>query len=168
MSLRTIIDRVTGVLGGVPGIGQVHGYVRHIDKAPEHSSAAAALCVKDDVLNVWFVTRAQTEASEEDCNSTDYHERHVILIEGWLGLDDADASEETFQDLVETIRTEFRRHLALGRSSSDPALTALAGVICGPLSCVIDHNMFGSVLAHHARLTLPVTEWVSVSDASAG
>jgi len=74
------------------------------------------------------------------------------VISGYVGLQDANASEETFQDLVDDIVNALESRKRLGLGTSAPIH------VRPPQVPVIDHAWFGPLLCHHCDIQLRVLE----------
>ena len=143
MSYANIRDYLKTKLQAVDGIGVVHDY----DRWAADWAALVNLYVSNDKLNGWHITR---KATGEAWKSLPVVERaHTYEIIGIYALKDADASEKTFQDLVEKVMEELRFDFTLGGNCQQT----------GPLKLeTLEPRMFGSVLCHVAVLKLPVQE----------
>jgi len=152
MSYATIRSQIATLIGAVSGIGQVHEYrrntktweefyLRHVDKM---------------IVNNWEISRTSREQESiavQDLGGTEpfYHDTHQILIIGHMSVRDEDATEKTFQDLIDAIVTKIRQNFLLG------------GLVLLPRSLqvpTITHKMYGGVLVHYAELTYEAIERV--------
>jgi hypothetical protein len=141
MSLGAIRSYLKSLLSGVAGIGVVHDYERW---AVQYSDLLNYY-VKNSKLNGWAITRRSTEAEWSAMPVVD--RTHQIEITGIYSLKDADASEKTFQDLIEAVDAAVRFDHTLGGNC----------LVAGPLAVeVVEARMFGSVLCHYCLLRLPV------------
>jgi hypothetical protein len=77
-------------------------------------------------------------------------------------LDDANASEKTFQDLIEGIREKFRTKFDLNGSCESTYLdSTYEGGKVGIQVKMIEMRTFGSVLCHYCELQLGAQERLS-------
>ena len=107
MFWANIRTQLKTVLEGVSGVGTVHDYQRWEIEADNF----ATLFVSQGRINAWMITR---DASLEDERTQKQHyRRHQIRIIGLYALDDSDATENIFADLLETVCSTLRSDLTL-------------------------------------------------------
>jgi len=99
----------------------------------------------------WEITRVSVREHQDGA----FFRHHDFQVEGYMSLSDADASDKTFQVLVDDVCAAFRT-AADGPTwyylnGDDPRLSPAQVE-------VIDVRMFGNVLCHHARIRVSVTE----------
>lgn len=134
----------------VPRIGIVHPYERYAVKReafqalymwqpPERSQPRE--------LRGWFIRRLATR--ELDDTSTKTVVQIDWQIRGYMALQDALASEVTFDNLVEQLRHAFQADLTLGGLLDDELV---AGAPLGPQLVESAPYMFAGVLCHGVRL----------------
>lgn len=145
MRLTSIREQIKAILEGVSGIGVVHDYQRWSatwEKFLDHFKDP------DGKINGWVFTREKTPAT---CESATHESRvHSFKIRGYYGLKDEDATELTFQDLIENISAAFRAKRTLNSTAEDS----------GPFQVdLVEPRLFGSVLCHYCELTLEVEEF---------
>ncbi len=141
-----IRTQIKTILEGVAGIGIVHDYQRWDVEAEGFQT----LYVSGGRIHVWAVTREQsTEAAE----AQQQHVRtHRVRITGVYSLDDSDATEKTFSDLMETVCDALRRNNSLNGSAESS----------GPPQVTRDgHARFAGTLCHFGEITLDVREDVT-------
>jgi hypothetical protein len=103
--------------------------------------------VANDKLNGWHLSRKATAETWVSLPVTD--RKHTWQIVGIHALKDSDASEKTFQELVEQVMVLFRFDSRLGGNCQ----------VAGPAQLdTLETRMFGSVLCHVAVIKLPVQE----------
>jgi len=149
MPLNDIIATVADMLAAVEGVGpNVHARIRWgADEAKFKE-----LFQDDGKILGWTVTREATTATDLVGVTID---KHAIVIRGYLSLSDADATETTFQDLVETIRDAFNQNRRLRVAGiSKAAFTSRVSVR------TVEHRMFGGYLCHYAELVLLADDFV--------
>ncbi len=143
MSWANIRTQLKTILEGVSGIGVVHDYQRWDVEADNFQT----LYVSGGRIHVWSITRDQSTEGEE---AQQQHVRtHRIRITGVYSLDDSDATEKTFSDLMETICDTLRQNNDLNdaaESSGPPQVTR------------DDHTRFAGTLCHFGEITLEVRE----------
>ncbi len=83
---------------------------------------------------------------------------HLMMVRVYLGLCDADATGETFQTLLDTVRETFRLAEPADQAA-DWGYRNGDNIAQTPLQIpVIDDRMFGSVLCHYAEIHISVTD----------
>ena len=152
MSFSAIRDQVKTTLSGVSGIGQVHDYRRHTifwtDFYARH--------VNNMQVNNWEITRLKNMTSIAAISNSAgllpyYHYAHQIQILGHMSLKDEDATEKTFQDLVDGVLDALRQNYSL------------SGLLIFPMKFnapVIKAEKFGGVLVHYTEISVEATERV--------
>jgi hypothetical protein len=77
-------------------------------------------------------------------------ERHLVVIRGYLGVSDKDATEQTFQDLIEAVRAALRAKRNLNGKVLDttPAQARL-----------VTAATIGGVLCHYCELSFAAIEF---------
>ena len=134
-------------LEAVTGIGKVYPRLRW---TTDQLKFKEAFKTTSDVVNAWMITRFKTTA--EHVNSDQISRRHSFKIVGVYGFNDEDATEDTFQALVEAVVTKFNADRDLGGAAFDS----------GPMQVeTVEFRMFSGVLCHYAELTLEVEEMVT-------
>lgn len=146
MSWANIRTQLKTILQGVAGIGTVHDYQRWEIEA----DAFATLFVSQGRIHTWMITR---DASlEEERAQRQHYRRHQVRIIGLYALDDSDATEKTFSDLLETVCITLR---------SNPTLNGAAESSGPPQVRRDDHARFAGVLCHFGEITLEAREDVT-------
>lgn len=146
MPYAAIRDAIVTILQGVSGVENVYGYERY----SADLSGLRALYNGTGTLHGWNVTRERTPATYR--TNTQTERRHRFILRGYYALDDAAASEQTFQELVEAIEAVFR----------DADTLAGTAEVAGPLQVErVVPVMFAGVLCHHAELSIEAQELVS-------
>lgn len=135
---------IVALMNTVPDIGQVHGYERYARQLSE----MLALYQTGDQVRGWHVRRAATREISPDVGR--YVVDHDWQLRGFMSLSDADASERTFDALIETIRDAFRADDTLGGVVDTMITDERAGVQVQESTPV----MFAGVLCHSVRLAL--------------
>jgi len=147
MALKDLRDRFKAKLAAVEGVGVVHDYQRWSNewgKFLDHFKDA------DGKINGCCFTRSATPSERVVMPYLDRN--HTFLIRYYYGLNDADATELFFQDLLEDIQDAFDSEY----NWDDYAVNS------GPMQItVVDNRVFGSVLCHYAELTYWIEERVS-------
>lgn len=155
MSVANIRAQIKAILETVTGIGVVHDYERWaVNWADILSQFKPSNQAK---INGWMITRTETE---ERVHAFGQNQAvHSFLIRGVYSLDDSEASEKTFQDLIEAIRERFRSNFNLNGSCQSiyPEFGEWAGK-AGIQADTVEARMFGGVLCHYCELGLGAQE----------
>lgn len=151
MSYEAIREQVAAILGAVDGIGVVHQYLRWAVAREKFNEL-----FKDEStggINAWNITRRETP--EKWLTNIEHIRVYEFIIRGVYGLNDSDASELTFQSLIEDICAAFRNNSTLNDTCETiaPEFGSMAGR-SGVQVLLVDHRKFGSVLCHHCKLCL--------------
>ena len=146
MSQADILGEITTIVAGVSGVGVVHDFERSSRSPAEWLD----IMTSGGKINGWTISREATE-SEWEFHTTN-RLRHVFRIKGYYAVDDAAASEKTFQALVDEVRKAFNGHETLSGDA----------LISGP--CQIDYVGIREIAPdtgyylHVAELTLAAEE----------
>lgn len=146
MSEANIRAQIKTNLEAVSGIGVVHNYERYSRSWAQFLN----LMTSSGTVNGWMIHR------EANANARQVGGRierwHTYRIFGVYALDDANASEVTFQALLELIYAAF---------IDDPRLTGTAAGTEPIQIESIDADEFGGRLYHTAELVLEVMERIT-------
>lgn len=148
MSASALRTAIKNKVAGVSGVANVYDYMRFAS----HQTAFETLFKSGTTLHGWMVTR-RTMPSSVDTRDTTIR-AHGFKIIGLYGVDDATASEKTFDGLVEAICNAF---------DADADLGGLVHVSAPAQVAVIEHRMFFGNLCHYAEIDLQPKEQVSFS-----
>lgn len=139
-------------LNTVPGSGVVHTYERQSNDIKKF--LALFQDPSSGKILGWEITRRAVTEHQQGA----YFRHHKMVLTGYMGLQDAEASSATFQDLVDVICDEFR--------TADP----ISGTVMwhyrdgdnpdnSPVQVEqINDRMFGNVLCHCAVIAISITE----------
>jgi hypothetical protein len=99
---QIIRDWIVAQLNTVPNIGAVHSYQRYADREKQ----LADLYQHNGRLHGWFARRVSVVERQlaSGCNT----EQSIWLIQGYLAMNDATASELEFDALLDGIRETFK------------------------------------------------------------
>ncbi len=150
MSESAIRAEIFSILSGVTDIGKVYDYDRwSADWGVFITLFKATISGKDQIRGCEITRRAAP--GEYDSNAEELVS-HQYVIKMYMSLSDADATEKTFNALIEAVKTAFRFNFELNGVCES----------AGPVSAdIIEPRFFGSVLCHYAELSLPVRETVT-------
>lgn len=149
MSLAIIRTEIKTVLEGVSGIGMVYDYIRH---APKESIWKVLFTTSLNRLHTWQITRTGVK---DDWLTTCENgiRRHSFQVLGYYSLKDDDASENTFQDLTDSVMT------ALRNAAKSPPLSGTALNMTTP-QAEIYHKDYYKVLTHACCIKFTVDEYI--------
>lgn len=148
MSYSAILALLKTIVEGVAGTGKIHDYVR----LARNEQKFIELFVTDNVVNGWQISRRSTPQSFEDSDEKDgvlIEAVHEYILTGFRGIDDANASEKTFQNLVEAVSDAL---------ATDSTLQAADYNIGAPQILVVEPRAFGHVLCHVAEISIKIAE----------
>ncbi len=149
MAYSSIRTALKTRLEAISGVQNVHHYLRHISRGVEDPAYAALFVNGASDVHAWRFTRtncAQTVCADHDST---IKRTHTIEIEGYRGLIDASASENTFQDLVDTVLTAL--------NGGDKTLGGVAEMGIPQLTR-FQPVMFYNVLCHGATIRIDIEE----------
>lgn len=144
-----IRDAIKAKLDAITGIGKVHTYERYSQK--QSDLVAFYKDVASGRLLGWHISRVASREAYIDIER--WVRDHDWKIRGFMALDDADETQETFDTLIESICDAFRVDPSLGDlifSTVIEEKNHQAGVQVEEVAPVL----FGGVLCHSARLAL--------------
>lgn len=162
MALADIREQIKLILSTAEGsvykltTGVIHDYFRWSadwDKFLQLMSIVDPDDSDKRIINGWMITR---EKAPEKWKTSGYNERsNLWRIKGFYGLNDVDASELKFQDLIEGICEKFRTEYNLNDSCQTTYITygPLAGMN-GMQVESIELRVCGTVLCHACDLLL--------------
>jgi len=143
MGLAENIQAIQTILAGVAGVANVHDTVRNWQSEKQFRDAAKTA----SGIQFWFLTREASAA--EDLGPQFTARRHTVAIHGYAGVNDAAASEKTFQALIESVAAALGADRKLNQTArhSGPAQVR-----------AVDFRIINNVLCHHAELALVVED----------
>jgi hypothetical protein len=148
LSDSTLRESINSLLSEVPGTGAVYNYERWA----KDDAAFLAFFKVDGKIMGWEITRNAVPKIERI--GSKFKVTHSYLLKGYYGLQDAKASEISFNAIVDAILLQF-----MSKKVTGACLHTL------PKVNSIEPRMFGPVLCHCAMIALDVPEVVeAVSD----
>ena len=132
-------------------MGQVHDYERYLKDQSALAALYASTAQTGNRIYGWYLRRVRT-VEQLVSTGRDYQDHHWRL-RGFMGLDDADASEKKFDVQIEAIRDAFRADPTLG-NICDTQFIEANGNQAGPQLEESEPVLFCGVLCHGARLGL--------------
>lgn len=146
MSEATIREKIKTILSGVTNIGVVHDYRRSASSDAAFIELFRTTISGVDQIRGWMISRRS--ASEQQKTTAAPHQYE---IDGYMGLQDAAATEKTFTLLIEAVRAAVRDDMTL----------FAAGFAHDALQVQTQEElMFGAVLCHHVKLTFAVYDLI--------
>lgn len=147
MSEAAIRQQIFTDLSSVTNIGKVYDYERWAADWAVFINLFKTRINNVDQIRGWEIGRKAAPATYD--SNAEETTNHQFFIKGYMGVKDSDATEKTFNTLIEAVRTKFRFNFKLNGTCE----------LAGPISVdLIDTRTFGSVLCHYAELSLPVQE----------
>ena len=141
MSEATVRSGVYTALAGISDIGKVYDYRRFNANYAEFLNLFKATIDGADQVRGWQISR---KSGREDDSSV---KTHIFRIEGFFGLSDANATEKTFNALIESVAAAFRANKTLSGAALGHDFIQAA---------IIEERVFGSVLCHFCELNVTV------------
>lgn len=144
MSEALIRAQIKTVLLSVGTIEIVHDYQRW---ANDWAKFLDLFQTTDDRIAGWVVTRSKVVTRRVNVGETDIC--HVFTLRGYLGLQDAAASEHTFQTEIDAVQTALLADEQLGDTcnTTHPDWGPMSGSV-GLQADKIDLRRFGTVFCH--------------------
>lgn len=151
MSLSTVRAELKTILESITSVGTVHDYKRYTHDWASYKT----LFVENSKVNTWEIVRDNVDAWVEASNSVN-RRRHYFTIRGFYAINDENASEKTFQNIVEDIIDELR---------DKPTLNDKAEKISfdkdDPLTAVFSTDFLGAVLCHIVEIKINILEYTT-------
>jgi hypothetical protein len=147
MSLRKILDQSLVIAASVANSGKVY---KHLVWSTDDAHVASLFQDGQGRLNVVMITRENTASIDRGPN--DNRDRHTIALKWYRSAtraaDASTATEDTFQDDVEAMRTAFKNN----RKLTDAQQVHQARW-CEPMNArLVTFVMFKGVLCNYAEL----------------
>lgn len=150
MGANAINTQISAILETVDGMGIVHRYERW---AAHWSEFLAQFRDANGLINGWMVSRQATPA--EWAGNPFVERTHSFRLRGLYGHNDAEATEITFQDLVDAVQDAFDGNPTLNGAVKDHQ----------PLQVkTVELRVYGTVLCHYAECWLACTARKRISD----
>lgn len=149
MAYATILAQIKTYIETVPARGTVHDYVRWYKDQPAMLTLFAVSSPSEQI-RFWDISRVRT--SEKHQVSVANTRTYTFRVRFFMSLNDASATEKTFQGLLELVCAVFR---------NVPTFNGLA-VDSTPLQVdSVGHVQVGDVLCHMAECSIMVEEDIS-------
>ena len=148
-SLTTIRTALVALIASVPNVGVVHDRERYVREEAKFRELFVPAAISPKQVRGWWVRRTAT--SRRSINLANGVVVHSWAIRGYLALNDDQASELVFDDLVEAIADQVRTNPTLGglceQGPTGDDTDGIQVTDAGPV-------LFCGVLCHSAVLTL--------------
>lgn len=154
MPLTDIKARIATVLKGVTGIGQVYTYRRNLNAEKDQK-----LLVRGGRIHVWFVFRDMTTLTDLDVNQGLVQQQDTLVMEGFMGVSDADDTEELFDGIVDSVLQAVNSD----RKPTNSGGTLLNGLVSNAMTPSVRKFEFATygqsaVLCHHVEIAMKVVQ----------
>ena len=151
MSESAIRAQIYSILNNVTNAGKVYDYERWAADWEKFISLFKATISGSDQIRGWEIGRQSMAEKNAGVGggSAGNEKTHTFVIHGYLGLNDAGATEKTFNSLIEAVGDAFRTNLTLNGSCWGHGFIQVR---------IVEARMFGSVICHYAELSLEVWE----------
>ncbi|MFL6310584.1 MAG: hypothetical protein ACJ71W_00635 [Terriglobales bacterium] len=147
MSLRKIIDQTAVIAAAVANSGKVY---KHLVWSTDDADVVSLFQDAQGRLNTIMITRETTPSVDRGPN--DNRDEHAMLLKWYRSANKAadalTATEDTFQDDVEAMRTAFKNNRKLKDAQGNRQ-----AIWCTPMSArMVTFVMFKGVLCNYAEL----------------
>lgn len=152
-TLADIRAAIKTTLEGVTAIGVVNDYERYVKTPAAFLALYKATISGSDQIRGWFIQYLGSRVTTPGLGR--YVVRHSWRIRGYMAIEDASASEKTFDNLTEAIRTAFLASESLGVTGLSVVTDEGRGT--GPAGAQVQEKsavLFAGVLCHAADLRL--------------
>lgn len=149
MSVADIKARIAAQMQTIAGMGQVYTRLRHLVAEKDKAQLQAG-----GTLHVWMIDRESSVLSDKSVNQNFTEQRDTICISGYLAVNDAKASSDTFDALIDSIIQTVNNDRRPPSHLNNTVSTAFP-----PTLRRKDLHMFGvggAVLCHHAEIVMVV------------
>jgi len=145
MSLSSIRTKIKTKLEAISGVENVYDYKRYSSDLSTYKD----LFIKDSKVNTWDIERKKFALVARGGSGSVEDNTHEFIIRGFYSVYEALTSEKTFQDLVETICSNF---------VNDPTLSGTAKIVHIPITGEFSTVMFGNVLCHLVQINIIIED----------
>ena len=146
MSYQLIVDETVKILETVTDIGKVHSFRRSTYFWEEFYTRHT----KDGHVRNWEVDR-RALVQEIIAENILFQDNHLIVITGWMSLNDNIKSGPIFQNLIESIRSKFL-------TGDNKFLNGEIAFFADLQVPIIDHVTFGGQAVHFCEIQFEARE----------
>jgi hypothetical protein len=148
---------VKAKVAGVANVGTVHDYERFANTPSALIADYVNNAQTGNRINGWFVSRAAYREVFIDTGRWVRDDDWRVV--GYMGLDDADATEKKISTLVDAIADAFRNDDTLG-GVVGTCIIDTQGKKAGLQLDELGHVLFAGVLCHRARCSLTTRSFI--------
>ena len=152
MSVALIREQIKTILSAVSNTGKIHEYERF---CTDWSKFLDLFKDENEEINGWTISR-KSSSQLIFAQGNDIQRIHHFLLTGFYGMQDEQASELSFQDVIEAIVDKFYDYDTLNDTCF--SIAPNPGEQVGIQVDMIENRIFGNVLCHYAELSLYVQE----------
>ena len=158
MSETLIRAKLVEIIRSVTGVENVYDYPLTFTTWDEFVSHWKDSTGK--ILGFEIARRAARENYDDHDEATC---AHSYIIKGYMGINNAGASDNAFQALLEAIRGRFRfDHYLSGVDLDSQGNKVMEATSVTPVQVErSDERLFGSVLCHYAEMAISVSELIT-------
>lgn len=147
MSLRKILDQTAVMAAAIANSGKVY---KHLVWSTDDADLVSLFQDSQNRMNTIMITRESTASIDRGPN--DNRDRHTIALKWYRSAtraaDASTATEDTFQDDVEAMRTAFKSNRKLTDGNG-----VRQAIYCDPMIArLVSFVMFRGVLCNYAEL----------------
>ena len=139
----TVRDEIRDEMLAVPSVVLVHPFLRWDGQrnANEQRFRKKFIPEGQAIINAWTIMRVSED--REWLTNREILIQVIARLEFWYELNDDEDSQDTFDDIVDDVKTRFQAPIRLDSTVE----------IQGPLLLTVeDHRFFAGKLVHHAEL----------------
>lgn len=145
MSYTTVKDGISAILAAIVGVVNVHDYLRY---SATLSSRDEKFYDADNLrIDTWMITRVS--APSAGSLDGDVTRSHRFLLHGYRQIEDVNASEVSYQELVELVLDTF---------NDNRTIDSAAHIMDSSQLIEFSPTMFSGVLCHHAVIEITVED----------
>jgi hypothetical protein len=148
MSESTIRTAIYNVVNGVTNIGKVYDYDRWAADWNTFINLFKTTIGGVDQIRGWEISRRSAGERPSEFGPVN-EESHLFVVRGYMAINDAAATEKTFNALIEAVGAAFRSNQTLSGTAHRHDFIQAE---------IIEARTFGSVLCHYCELALTVHE----------
>lgn len=153
MSLRNIIDQALAIAAAAQPAAKIY---KHLVWSADDADIDSLFKDAGSKINTIFITRENTASN--DAGPNDNRDKHTLVLRWYRSAnraaDASTASEDTFQDDVETMRTAFKNNRKFTNAQG-----ARQAIFSDPMSArQVTFVMFKGALCNYAELVVVVED----------
>ncbi|HLZ93371.1 MAG TPA: hypothetical protein VKQ28_16825 [Candidatus Acidoferrum sp.] len=151
-TLKQVKARIQAIVQAADANAKVYTYRRNLTAESDMAQFTGA----DSRVHFWHIYRENVVLSDLVINQDFVQQDDLLVIEGFLGVFDADDTEEIFDANVDAVLQSIN---ADRRSAGGTKLNGLVSTASTPKMRKMDFVEYGQtkVLCHHAEIAMTVT-----------